>query len=223
MGVSAALLGSVLLTAGLRWCNPPTSAFMVAARMDAMFSGDLKFVFAQRWIPLVALSPWAGVAVIAAEDQNFRRHHGFDLGAVRAAVSAHQRGAALRGASTLSQQLAKNLFLWSGRSWLRKACEAWFTVLLETLLDKQRILELYLNVIEFGSGVYGVEAASQRYFGHSAATLSADEAAALAAVLPNPRVYSVTSPSSYVDGRRRWILNQMRQLGGVAAMSGIKR
>ena len=95
--------------------------------------------------------------------------------------------------------------------------------MLETLLDKQRILELYLNVVEFGPGVYGVEAASQRYFGHSAATLSANEAAALAAVLPNPRVYSVTSPSSYVDGRRRWILNQMRRLGGVAAMGGIKR
>ncbi len=222
-GVAGMLVLAVMLTASLRWCNPTTSAFMLAARLRATLAHDREFTIVQRWMPVAALSPWAGVAVIAAEDQNFRRHHGFDLAAVRAAVAARQHGAALRGASTLSQQLAKNLFLWSGRSWLRKACEAWFTLWIEILLDKQRILELYLNVVEFGPGVYGVEAASQRFFGHGAATLSADEAAALAAVLPSPRRYSVTSPSLYVQARRRWILAQMRQLGGRAVMDDLLR
>ena len=223
VGLGAGIVLSVLLTAGLRWLDPTTSAFMLAARVSAVQSGDRNFVVDQRWLSLARQSPWAGVAVIAAEDQNFRGHHGFDFAAVRAALAAHQRGAGLRGASTLSQQLAKNLFLWSGHSWLRKACETWFTLLLETLLDKRRILELYLNVVEFGPGIYGVEAASQRFFGHGALTLSANEAAVLAAVLPNPRRYSVISPSAYVDARRRWILGQMQQLGGVAAMNGLSR
>ena len=221
LSLSAALAFSVLLTASLRWLNPPTSAFMLAARVSAALAGERDFVVTQRWLPLAAQSPWAGVAVIAAEDQKFRRHHGFDFEAVRDALAAHQRGTALRGASTLSQQLAKNLFLWSGHSWLRKACEAWFTLLLENLLDKRRILELYLNVVEFGPGLYGVAAASEHYFGHGAATLSADEAAALAAVLPNPRKYKVQAPSDYVAARQRWIVQQMRQLGGVAVVSGL--
>ena len=222
VGVCAALLLSLLLTLSLRWLNPPTSAFMLAARVNAALAGKRDFVVAQRWLPLAAQSPWAAVAVIAAEDQKFRRHRGFDFTAMGDALAAHQRRASLRGASTLSQQLAKNLFLWSGHSWLRKACEAWFTLLLEMALGKHRILELYLNVVEFGPGLYGVEAASERYFGHGAATLSAEEAAALAAVLPSPRYYSVITPSSYVTARRRWIMQQMRQLGGVAVVAGLK-
>ncbi len=211
----------IVLTASLRWVNPPTSAFMLSARLSALASGDQDFVIEQRWLPLAAQSPWAGVAVIAAEDQKFPRHRGFDFDAMQSALDAHQRGASLRGASTLSQQLAKNLYLWSGRSWLRKGLEAWLTVLLESTLDKRRILELYLNVVEFGPGVYGVEAASQRYFGHGAAAVSAEEAAALAAVLPSPTHYSVTKPSNYVRARQRWILGQMRQLGGVAVLRGL--
>ena len=212
---------SVVLTASLRWLNPPTSAFMLAARLVAAANGDQDFHNEQHWIPLTAQSPWASVAVIAAEDQKFPRHRGFDFDAMHSALDAHQRGAGLRGASTLSQQLAKNLYLWSGRSWLRKALEAWLTLLLESTLDKRRILELYLNVVEFGPGVYGVEAASQRYFGHSADALSAEQAAALAAVLPSPSNYSVTAPSDYVRARQRWILTQMRALGGVAVVRSL--
>ena len=212
---------SVVLTASLRWFNPPTSAFMLAARLVALANGDQDFVIDQRWIPLAAQSPWAGVAVIAAEDQKFPRHRGFDFDAMHSALDAHQRGAGLRGASTLSQQLAKNLYLWSGRSWLRKGLEAWLTVLLESTLAKRRILELYLNVVEFGPGVYGVEAASRRYFGHGADAVTAEEAAALAAVLPSPSNYSVTAPSAYLRARQRWILAQMRALGGVAVVRGL--
>jgi monofunctional biosynthetic peptidoglycan transglycosylase len=221
IALAGLLLLSIVLTASLRWLNPPTTAFMLEARVAALLSADASLVIEQRWLDLARQSPWAGVAVIAAEDQKFRRHRGFDFNAMQSAIDAHQRGASLRGASTLSQQLAKNLYLWSGRSWLRKGLEAWLTVLLESLLDKRRILELYLNVVEFGPGVYGVEAASQRYFGHGAEALTAQEAAALAAVLPSPSNYSVTALSDYVRARQRWILAQMRQLGGVAVVQGL--
>lgn len=219
LSIAALLLLSIVLTASLRWLDPPTSAFMLGARMTALLAGERDFVIEQRWLALSAQSPWPGVAVIAAEDQKFVHHHGFDFEAIKSAVDAQQRGARLRGASTLSQQLAKNLYLWPGRSWLRKGLETWFTVLLEMALDKRRILEIYLNVVEFGPGVYGVEAASQRYFGHGAASLSAEQAAALAAVLPAPSNYSVTHPSPYIRARQRWILGQMRALGGSAALA----
>ena len=223
MGLACFLLLSIVLTVSLRWRNPPTSAFMLAAQAVAVMTHDQGFVIDQRWLPLSAQSPWPAVAVIAAEDQKFARHRGFDFDAMQSAIDAHQRGASLRGASTLSQQLAKNLYLWSGRSWLRKGLEAWLTVLLETALDKRRILEIYLNVVQFGPGVYGVEAASQRYFGHGAQSLTAEEAAALAAVLPAPSNYSVTQPSDYVQARQRWILSQMRALGGEAVLVGWAR
>lgn len=207
-------LGSVLLVGALRWWSPSVTAFMATAWVDARLTGAREFEFRQRFVPLSAQTPWLAVAAIAAEDQKFPRHRGFDVDAMRAAFRDHQHGARLRGASTITQQLAKNLFLWSGRSWARKGLEAWFTVLLETLLDKRRILELYVNLVEFGPGIYGVEAASQRFFGHGAATLRAEEAALLAAVLPNPRSYDAAAPGAYVRARQRWILAQMRQLGG---------
>ena len=222
-GCLAFVLCSVVGTASLRWFAPPTSAFMLAARIGAVLAGDRGFTLAQRWLPLDAQSAWAAVAVIAAEDQKFRHHRGFDFDSMRAALTAYGRGAKLRGASTLTQQLAKNLYLWSGRSWLRKGLEAWFTVLLEAFLDKRRLLELYLNVVEFGPGVYGVEAASLRYFGHGAERLDVEEAALLAAVLPNPKRYRVDAPSVYVRARQRWILQQMRQLGGAAVVAGLFR
>ena len=154
------------------------------------------------------------VAVIAAEDQRFLEHRGFDLASIRAALDERAQGGRVRGASTVSQQLAKNLFLWPGRSWLRKALEAGFTVLIESFWPKQRILEVYLNVVEFGPGVYGVGAAAEVYFRKAAAELTAEEAALLAAVLPNPQRLQVAAPSAYVRSRQRWILIQMRSLGG---------
>ena len=152
--------------------------------------------------------------MVAAEDQRFPDHIGFDFVEIQEALEDQDEGKPLRGASTLSQQVAKNLFLWSGRDWIRKGLEAWFTVLLELCWPKQRILEVYLNIAEFGEYTFGVEAASQRFFKKPAAQLSTREAARLAAVLPNPQRYRVDQPSAYVLKRQRWIEQQMRQLGG---------
>jgi monofunctional glycosyltransferase len=152
--------------------------------------------------------------VIAAEDQLFPFHAGFDFRSIREAIRSNERSRRVRGASTISQQVAKNLFLWSGRSYLRKGLEAWFTVLIERLWPKERILEIYLNVAEFGRATYGIEAAAQRFYRKSAARLSRRESATLAAVLPNPRVLRADRPSRYVLQRRDRIVAQMRQLGG---------
>ena len=160
--------------------------------------------------------PSMAVAVVAAEDQNFSSHHGFDWDAIQRAMDYDENGNRLRGASTLTQQTAKNLFLWPDRNWLRKGFEAYFTVLLEALWGKRRILETYLNIVEFGEGIYGVEAASQRYFHKSAVRLTPEDAALLAAVLPNPHRLKANAPSAYVRERQQWILRQMRQLGGVS-------
>ena len=155
-----------------------------------------------------------GVAVIAAEDQNFEDHFGFDWEAIEKAIAHNEHSRKKRGASTVSQQTAKNLFLWESRSWARKGFEVYFTLLLEACWSKRRILEVYLNIVEFGDGVYGVEAASRKFFGRSAAALTSGQAALLAAVLPSPRRYRADAPSPYLRGRQEWILRQMRQLGG---------
>ncbi len=207
------LLASVLLVLVLRWVPPPGSMLMVERKLESWFSGqpiDLQ----RDWRPWAELPDELKVAVIAAEDQKFAEHWGFDLDAIRAALAHNERGGSLRGASTLSQQVAKNLFLWSGRSWLRKGLEAWFTVLIETLWPKQRILEVYLNSAEWGDGVFGAEAAARYHFARSAAPLNAQQASLLAAVLPNPREWSAARPGAYVQRRAAWIRRQMSQLGG---------
>jgi monofunctional biosynthetic peptidoglycan transglycosylase len=162
------------------------------------------------------------VAVIASEDQNFPAHYGFDLKSINDALTERQSGGRVRGASTISQQVAKNLFLWPAQSWLRKGLEAYFTVLIETLWPKQRILEVYLNVAEFGRGVFGVGAASDIYFHKRASRLSAYDAALLAAVLPSPKKMRVNAPSNYVRSRQQWILGQMRGLGGTALLKELR-
>jgi monofunctional glycosyltransferase len=167
-----------------------------------------------RWIPLTGMAPVLMRAVIASEDQKFCQHAGFDTQALAEAWDAYLDGSRARGASTITMQTAKNLFLWPGRSLVRKGLEAYFTVLLELLWPKTRILEAYLNVAEFGPGVYGAEAAAWRFFGKPAAALNAAEAARLAAVLPNPRRYSATQPSAYVIERSAIIRLRM---GGVLA------
>lgn len=202
----AALCFSIILL--LRFFDPPTSAFMVAYQMQ----GDGSPI-AQQWVPLSEISPWMPLAVVASEDQRFPEHWGVDFRAIRQAVSEYRAGEGLRGASTITQQTAKNLFLWNGRSFARKGLEAVLALAIDVLWPKARVLEVYLNIAEFGPGVYGVEAASHAYFGKSARSLSAYEAASLAAVLPNPKVLSVRSPSSYVQDRVDWILGQMTQLG----------
>jgi monofunctional glycosyltransferase len=199
--------GTVLM---LRWVDPPTSAFMIRERMTMPLR--------HRWVDDASISPQLKVAVIAAEDQNFPAHHGFDLKSINDALVDRERGRRVRGASTLSQQVAKNLFLWPQQSWLRKGLEAYFTVLIETLWPKQRILEVYLNVAEFGRGVFGVGAAADVYFHKSAARLNPYDAALLAAVLPSPKRMRVNAPSNYVRERQQWILGQMRGLGGTALL-----
>jgi monofunctional glycosyltransferase len=206
-------VGSVLL---LRWVEPWTSAFMVGTRKDALLARNFAYANDYRWVDLEQISPHAAIAVIAAEDQQFPFHAGFDYKSIREAIRHNARSTRVRGASTISQQVAKNLFLWRGRSYLRKGLEVWFTVLIETLWPKERILEVYLNLAEFGRGVYGVEAASRRFFRKPAARLTPSQAATLAAVLPNPVRLRADAPSRYVLARRSRILGQMRALGGPA-------
>jgi monofunctional biosynthetic peptidoglycan transglycosylase len=202
-------VGSVVL---LRWVDPPTSAFILRDRIQSIFGGSYKVE--HDWTDWSAIASQMKVAVIASEDQKFPLHWGFDLEAIEDAMAANERGKRTRGASTISQQVAKNLFLWPAQNWFRKGLEAYFTLLIETFWSKQRILEVYLNVAEFGPGVYGVTTASQRYFGKQPARLSGSEAALLAAVLPNPKRYRAAAPSRYVRARQAWIQRQMRRLGG---------
>jgi len=210
----AAFLGSIGAVLALRWLDPWTSAFMIATRKDAILAGDFRYANDYRWVDLEQVSPHAALAVIASEDQQFPFHFGFDFKSIREAVRHNARSKRVRGASTISQQVAKNLFLWRGRSYFRKGLEAWFTVLIEASWPKERTLEVYLNIAEFGRATYGVEAASQRFFRKPAARLTRAQAATLAAVLPNPLRYRVDAPSRYVLARRGKILAQMRALGG---------
>jgi monofunctional biosynthetic peptidoglycan transglycosylase len=202
---------SIVVVAAFRWVPVPMTSFMVGERLAAR-DDDRPLAQKQVWVPWERISPHAAVAVIAAEDQKFPVHGGFDFAAIERAMTDAGRGGRLRGASTISQQVAKNLFLWSGQSWLRKGLEAWFTVWIELFWPKQRILEVYLNVAQFGRGTWGVEVAGQRFFGKSAAALTRHEAALLAAVLPSPTRYRVVNPGPYVRQRQQWILGQMNRL-----------
>ena len=201
----------------------PFSAVMVERQLGAWFTGNFSYVAHSDWVSMDEISPWMGLAVIAAEDQKFPEHWGFDMGAIEKALAHNERNEnRIRGASTLSQQTAKNLFLWDGRSWVRKGLEAGLTLGMETVWSKKRILTVYLNIAEFGDGVFGVEAASQRYFHKPASKLTQSEAALLAAVLPNPIRFKASAPSGYVRSRQAWILRQMRQLGGEGFMRAHK-
>ena len=193
----------------LRFVPPPTTSFMVQTAFRNGF-------YAYRWQPYEQISPNVAIAAIAAEDQNFPTHSGFDLEAINAAIRDADNGASLRGASTISQQVAKNLFLWPGGGFVRKGVEAWLTFLIELTWSKQRILEMYLNIAQFSDRIFGVEAASQYFFQVSAQDLTAEAAALLTAVLPGPEIYSLEAPSWEVLDRQSWILFQMNQLGGEA-------
>ncbi len=162
------------------------------------------------WIPLGEMSKYMPVAVMASEDQRFMNHHGFDYNAIEQAARHNRTSKRMHGASTITQQTAKNVFLWPGRSWLRKGLEAYFTVLIELTWSKQRIMEVYLNSIEMGDGIYGAEAVAREHFGKEASQLSRSECALIAATLPNPRVYSSKNPSPYMLKRQRQIKHQMR-------------
>lgn len=207
---------SVGLVLAFCWLDPPTSAFMLRERAS---SGT---PIRNRWVDWSEISAHAKVAVIAAEDQRFPDHLGFDLDSINDALEDMERGRRVRGASTISQQVAKNLFLWPGQSWLRKGLEAYFTALIELLWPKRRILEIYLNVAEFGRGVFGIGAASDAFFHKSPSRLNASEAALLAAVLPSPKRMRVDAPSRYARSRQQWIQNQMRLLGGPSLLQRLE-
>lgn len=200
------LLLSILLTLPLRWLNPPTTAFMLA---DPFLNTDTQ----RQWIRAGDVSQEVLFAIVSAEDQHFFNHWGFDIASIKQSLQAQR--SRRRGASTISQQLTKNLYLWPERSYFRKALEAWLTLCLETFVSKQRLLEIYINIVEFGKGIYGVEHASNKFFNKPSSELSRVEASLLAAVLPNPKNYSAIKPSAYVQRRakeiRRWIPD-MQQL-----------
>lgn len=215
-----ALAGAVLLLLSLlllfRFVNPPTSAFMLGHALAAPQT-ELR----QEWVALDNISPWMPLAVVASEDQRFPYHRGVDFDAIAKALAEYRAGEGLRGASTITQQTVKNLFLWNDRSFVRKALEAGLALTMEVLWPKRRIMEVYLNIAEFGPGIYGVEAASRAYFGIAAGELSPGQSARLAAVLPNPRVLNAADPSPYVWERVTWIRGQMTQLSGVRYLQGL--
>jgi monofunctional glycosyltransferase len=212
---------SALLVALLRWVNPAYSAFMAETQLAAWSKRDRTYVAHHQWANLNQISPNLPLAVVASEDQKFPEHWGFDVEAIEKAYEMNQHSHRVHGASTISQQVAKNLFLWSGRSYFRKGLEAYFTVLIEACWPKRRILEVYLNIAEFGYGIYGAEAAAQRFFHKPAAQLTRSDAAVLAAVLPNPQRLLAAAPSAYVQQRRDWILGQMQALGGAEMLGEI--
>lgn len=209
---------SVLL---FRWVNPPATSIMIQRKIEAFVSWNERQMVAQEWFSYDDISKQMVIAVIAAEDQNFPFHFGFDFEQIEKALEQHERGRRLRGASTITQQVAKNLFLWEGRSFIRKGLEAYYTVLIELLWSKERILEVYLNIIEMGDMIFGVGAASQLYFKQHPAKLTRSQAALLAATIPNPKRFSVRRPSGYVLKRQSWILGQMSSLGGVEYLKNL--
>jgi len=218
--VLAWLALSWLVVLVLRFVPPWTSAVMLERQLSAWAHGEKDFQLRRHWVPWTQVSRWVPLAMVAAEDQKFPYHHGFDFDSIQNAMDAADDGKRLRGASTISQQVAKNLFLWNGRSFVRKGLEAWFTVLIEATWPKQRILEVYVNIAELGDGIYGVGAASDAYFHTSPARLGPAQAARLAAVLPSPRRLHADRPSAYVQRRANWIQQQMSQLGGPGYIEG---
>lgn len=212
---------SIVQVGVLRFVDPPFSAFMAARQFEAWGAGQFDFRVAYDWRDMDRISPSLPVAMVAAEDQNFATHSGFDFKAIEKARANNAKGRKVRGASTVSQQVAKNLFLWQGRSWVRKGVEAWYTLLIELMWPKTRILEVYANIAEFGDGIYGAQAASRSYWRKDASGLSPSESARLAAVLPAPRRYSVARPGPFVQRRANWIQRQSRQIGGTAYLQSL--
>lgn len=202
---------TILWVLAYRFINPPITLLMIQRDFERKDNSKSKNV-SRKWIGYDELSRNLKIAAIAGEDVNFLKHWGFDLNAMEKAYQKNKRGTKVRGGSTISQQTAKNVFLWPGRFYIRKAFEAYFTALIELLWNKERILEVYLNVIEMGDGIYGAESATQKYYGKSAVSLSKGEAALLVAVLPNPIRWSPIKPTAYIYHKQYLILRNMRRL-----------
>ncbi len=204
---------SVVSVIAFRWIHPPFTPLMIKRVIEQKFSGE-KIKWDYQWVSLDKISPKLQLAVICSEDQKYLEHYGFDWESIQKSFEVNQKqGKVMRGGSTISQQTAKNLFLWDGRSYIRKGLEAWFTLLIETFWSKERIMEMYLNIIEMGKGVYGAEAASLYWFNIHAYQLKKDNAAAIAAILPNPKKYKANPCSAYICARKEWIKQQMNFWG----------
>lgn len=205
----------------LRWVPPPTSMFMIIDRWTPTSTTHPPHTIHYQWVPFDEITHHLKLAVLASEDQTFAHHLGFNFESIEQALEDNLTRKIPRGGSTISQQTAKNLFLFGGRNYLRKVLEAYFTALIELSWPKQRILEVYLNIAEFGPGIYGVKAAATHFFGKSPAELGREESALLAAVLPNPKVLKANAPSAYVLKRQQWISRQMQHLGGKRALDDL--
>ncbi|TDU43425.1 monofunctional biosynthetic peptidoglycan transglycosylase [Gelidibacter sediminis] len=195
-----------------KWVPVPATPLMVIRYIEQK-QADAETVWKHDWVPIEEISKNLQLAVICSEDQNFLQHNGFDMKAIEKAFENNNKGKKVRGASTISQQTAKNVFLWPQRSWVRKGMEAYVTFLIELIWTKERIMEVYLNSIEMGNGIYGAEAASQHWFKKSASKLSKSEAAAIAAILPRPLKYRANPATPYIAGRKNWIIRQMGFFG----------
>jgi monofunctional biosynthetic peptidoglycan transglycosylase len=206
-----------------RWMPVPVTPLMLIQCVKQAFDSKREVRLKKDWVPLEEISPNLQLAVVCSEDQNFLTHNGFDFDAIEKAMKHNENHKRKRGASTISQQTAKNVFLYDGRNWVRKGFEVYFTFMIELFWSKQRIMEVYLNVIEFGDGIYGAEAASQQFFHTSAKNLTRQQAALLAAVLPSPRKFSAAKPSSYVRKRQGWILQQMSYWGKLNYEEGTEK
>ena len=215
------IIVSIFIVLLLKWLNPITSSIMIQRKIEAVITFQERQMIAYQWFSYDEISKQMALAVIAAEDQNFPIHFGFDFKQIEKAIEQSNRGRRLRGASTITQQVAKNLFLWDGRSFIRKGFEAYFTVLIELLWSKERILEVYLNIIEMGDMIFGVGAASQIYFKKLPSRLTRSQSALVAATIPNPIRFSARRPSGYVLRRQSWILGQMSSLGGTSYLKDL--
>ncbi|WP_151705288.1 monofunctional biosynthetic peptidoglycan transglycosylase [Nitrincola alkalilacustris] len=211
LALLAWVLLSLLLVVPLKWINPPITMVMIDRWIN---NSSEDFKLRQTWLSWDEIPTHATLAVVASEDQLFPFHRGFDMNAIQQALRERERRGQLRGASTISQQVARNLYLWTSRSWIRKAIEAWFTLLIELTWSKQRILEVYLNIAEWGPGVFGIEEASLHHFGRPAAQLTPMQAALLASTLPSPLRYDPANPANHLRNRANWNLEQQRRLGG---------
>lgn len=202
---------TILAVVAFRFLPVPFTPYMIVRCIDQLMNGE-KVVCHHEWVPLQQIAPDMPRAAMAGEDQRFLQHHGIDFSAIEETIEYNKKHERKRGGSTITQQTAKNLFLWHGRSYLRKGLEAYFSILMELFWDKQRIMEVYLNSIEMGDGIYGVEAVAQRHFNKKAISLTRSECARIAATLPNPRKFNSKTPSLYVLKRQKWIERQMRNI-----------
>lgn len=205
-------IASILSVLLYRWVPVPITPLMLIRCVEQKIEGK-EMKLKHDWVSINEISPKLQLAVVCSEDQNYLKHFGFDIGAIKKAMNDNESGKRFRGGSTITQQTAKNVFLWPGRSYVRKGLEAWFTLLIELMWSKERIMEVYLNSIEMGNGIYGAEEASKFWFKKSANNLTKDEAAAIAAILPNPLKYKANPPSNYINTRKTWVKQQMNFWG----------